>query len=555
MIPGYFSLRQLKYFRRYRQILKVLVKHGFVQALERVKLYTFWERIFYPRRSRSVTTQRWEYRLRLALEELGPAFVKVGQLLSTRTDLLPPSLIKELQLLQDSVSPFPADKVKQILKEELGQPADQIFKGFEPGPLAAASIGQVHKAVLSQDQDVIVKVKRPGVDKQVIEDLNILVNLAEMVDNNTNLGQVYQFSRIAQELRTLIARELDYKSEARNAQRFRQNFADDSGIYIPDVYWDYTTNNILTLEYVQGVNLGRLSAEDKDGKLGWIAKQLTESFFKQVFIDGFFHGDPHPGNIALVSDGRLSFMDFGSAGFISDELRAKFVTIFLAFKNLDSAALVDELLTFAFVPPVINRQELIRDMRQIQEQYFDLPLKDININKVLQEVMGTAAKHSLRFPYEFLLLAKALLTLEGTVHSFNPDFNLALVVEEYGPALKKKQIKYARRRIAGTMRSYRRLAEEIPERFVEILRETSAGELKLKVEISRTENILKTFETMVNRLAFSIVLASLIIALSQILHPEETFLLSRLPVVDIALVGAGLAGFWWLISIIRSGRF
>lgn len=553
---GLFPLRQLRYVKRYRQILQVLVKYGFAQVLAQINLYGIWERIYCRRRDGGgALPHNPEARLRMAVEELGPAYIKIGQLLSTRADLLPPAFTAELAHLQDDVPPFPYQKAKQIVEAELKAPLEQLFQSFDAQPLAAASIGQVHRAVLNSGEMVVVKIKRPGIDVMVHNDLDILVELASLVDRNTNLGPLYQFTSIAQEIRKIISRELDYHSEARNAQRLRQNLEGSPQVYVPRVYWEYTTRDILTLEYRQGINLSRyLQAYTPESDPSHIAQVLTETFFKQVFINGFFHGDPHPGNIALLPDGRLFFMDFGSAGFISEDLRGRLALIFLSFQNMDPVAMVDELLSFTFVPPVINRSELIRDIALIQEQYYEIPLKEINLSEALQDLMRVGARHHLRFPYEFLLLAKALLTLEGTVTRLDPDFKIAEAVQRYGPALQGKQFKFAARRLKGIVRSYQRLVEEIPERTVEILRTTAAGELKIKVQIDRAESALKTLENMVNRLAFSIVLASLVIGLSQNIRFTGSQWLEKVPVGEIALVGAGLAGLWWLFAIIRSGR-
>lgn len=549
--------RQLRYLRRYRRILRILIKYGFAQVLDQLNLYGLWERIFIRRRQKGgEVTHRLETRLRLALEELGPAFVKAGQILSTRSDLLPPSFIAELARLQDDVPPFSSQQARQILEAELKAPLETHFAHFEPEPLAAASIGQVHRAVLTSGEVVVIKIKRPGIDELVKEDLAILTEVAGLVERNTALGPVYQFSRIAEELKQIILRELDYQAEARNAQRFRHNFEGNPHAYMPRVYWEYTTRNILTLEYRQAVNISRfLENPDPKPPARQVAEMLTETFFKQVFVDGFFHGDPHPGNVAVLPDGQLFFMDFGSAGYISEDLRGKFTIIFRALQSVDTATVVDELLNFTFVPPVVNRLELIRDIGGLQEQYYDLPLKNINLADALQSIMRIAVKHHLRFPYEFLLLTKALITLEGTVSLLDPGYNLAVALEQYGPSLKRKQLKFAMRRLQGTLRGYHRLLEEIPERTVEILRETAAGELKLKVEIAQTGSVVKTLENTLNRLAFSIVLASLIIGLSQNMRLGNLAWLNQAPLGEIALIGAGIAGLWWLFAIIRSGRF
>lgn len=555
MSPAFNPFRQFRYLRRYRQILQVLIKFGFAEVLAQVNLYGLWARLFL-RGEKKHQSASSEARLRMALEELGPTFVKIGQILSTRGDLIPPAYTAELSRLQDEVAPFPAARAQQILEAELGRPLPLLFREFFMEPLAAASIGQVHRAMTPAGEPVVVKVKRPGINEQVAQDLDILVEIANLIDRRTGLGAVYQFSRIAGELRQIITRELDFRSEARHAQRFGQHFQGHPHIVIPRIFWEYTTAQVLTLEYRAGVNLSQYLKSGAEGAPSPrdIAAALAESFFQQVFIDGYFHADLHPGNVAVLPDGRLFIMDFGTAGFMTEDLRARFGSLFFSFKSFDTAALVDEILGITSVPPVLNRLDLIRDVRDLQEQYYDLPLKEINLGEALESIMRVAVKHNLRFPYEFLLLIKAMVVLEGTVSRLDPEFSIGSVLPKYGASLQRRQLKYTVRRFRGTLRSYRRLAEEIPERAVEILRSAAAGELTLKVEIDSRSAIFRSLEHMFNRLSFSVVLASLIIGLSLGLWRGDQPWLVQFPFVEIGLIGAGLAGLWWLYAILRSGR-
>ena len=558
MIFGWGPLSQLRHLKRYRQILRILIKYGFAQVLDELNLYGLWERLFVRRgKQKEAVAHHLETRLRQALEELGPAFVKIGQLLSTRTDLLPAAYIAELSNLQDKVAPFPAEKAKAIIESELKMPLHLCFSSFAEQPLAAASIGQVHRAALPGGEPVAVKIKRPGVDAQIREDLAILLALTAMVDRNTSLGQYYHFNDLALELKKIILSELDYLNEARNVQRFRKNFADSGTVYIPKVYWSHTTCHVLTMELREGYSLARyLEAPLTDPAPRQLAEMLTDCFVKQIFIDGFFHGDPHPGNLAVLPDRRLLIMDFGAAGTIDDELRGKFITLLKAVRAFDTATITDELLTLAEASPLkVNRSELMRDIGRFQEQFYEVPLKNINLGEAFQNLMNIAMKHRLRLPYTLLLLGRTLVTLEGTIARLDPEFNIAAVLQKYGPSLQSRQLRFTARRVRGTLRSYYRLWEEIPERTVELLREAAAGDLQLKVELMHTKSALHTLETMINRLAFSIVLASLIIGLSQNLRLENVARLTRFPIAELVLIGAALAGVWWLFSIIRSGRF
>ena len=556
MIFGADRLRRLRNLGRYREILRIMLKYGFAEALDRLQLYGRWERIFLRRwRKGAALPPGPEIRLRAALEELGPAFIKLGQLLSTRADLLPPSYVEALSRLQDRVPPFSPAKAQQILEDELqGGPGAELTR-FELEPLAAASIGQVHRAILPGGEEVVIKIKRPGVERLIRGDLAILGEVASFVERNTDWGSFYQFSRIAEELKQIILRELDYRNEARNAQRLRRNFAGDPQVYLPRVYEEYTTRNLLTLEYRRGITLNRyLEQPLAEPPPRQVAAILADAFFKQIFVDGFFHGDPHPGNIAVLPGGRLFLMDFGSAGFIGESVRGKFVSMVRALQRADSAAVIDELIGFTFVPPGIDRSGLAGDIERLQEHYFELPLQNIVISEAVRDLLQIAAKHRLRFPHEFILMARALVVLEGTVARLDPQFNLAGAAAKYAPALQRSQLKLAARRLRGSLRGYRRLLEKFPEHTVALLRSAEAGELKLQLELPQVEPVMKTVQHLGNRLAFSIVLASLILALSRNLQFGRGAWLERIPLGEAVFIGAVLAGLWWIAAIIRSGR-
>ncbi len=549
-------LRQLRHLGRYRVILRILIKYGFAQVLDQLRLFGLREKIFLRGRKVEEAAPRMaEARLRMALTELGPAFVKLGQLLSTRSDLLPPSYIEELSRLQDRVPAFPSEQVQEILAAELKSELESRFARFNSEPLAAASIGQVHRALLHSGEEVVVKVKRPGVDDAIKRDLDILTDLARFIDGNTSLGPLYQFTRIAEELKQILLRELDYTSEARHAERFRHNFAGEPRIRMPRVFWESTTRNVLTLEYCEGINLNRyLKDPSPEPPPHEVAGLLADAFFKQVFVDGFFHGDPHPGNIAVLPDGSLFFMDFGSAGYVSEAVRGKFLVIARALNVVDTATIVDELLGFVFVPPGINRLELLRDIDELQEQYFEVPLKNIVAGEVIRKLMQIAVKHRLRFPHDFLLLSRAVAVLEGTVARLEPGFNLAAAAKKYAPALQRRQLKLEVRRLRGTLRGYRRLLEVFPEHAVELMRSSTSGELKFRLELPQIDGVMETLKHMGNRMGFSIVLAGLIIALSQNIKLGTVAWLERIPLSEILIIGVVLAGLWWIFAVLRSGK-
>ena len=463
-----------------------MIKYGFLPVLERLKLFRLRGKLFFRRPAeKDLAVMNKEKRLRLALEELGPTFIKIGQLLSNRVDLLPASYIQELSLLQDQVKPFPAAKAKEAVERELKLPLPELFQEFAEEPLAAASIAQVHRARLFNGEDVVLKIKRPEIEQQMLMDLEILSVIAEFIDRQTPPEYFYRFGRLAEELTQIVKGELDFLAEARNARRFRQNFKDHPHVYIPRVYWEYTTRNVLTLEYREGISLSHILQQPREGELRPIAEIFTDSLFKQVFVDGFFHGDLHPGNIKILPDGRLFFMDFGTAGSIDDELRSKFVLMLKALREGDTETLVDELLDFAFVPEAVDRREITRDLEGFLEQYYTTALKDVNIRELVQNVARLAGKHQIRFPYEFLLLMKALVTAEGTVARIDPGFNMAEAARKYGFYLQRSRWKTSWRRVRRGWHGYCSLAEEFPYRAMELLNLAASGNLKVQVEIEK----------------------------------------------------------------------
>ncbi len=547
-------LGRLRYLGRYREISSVLVKYGFARVLDRLQLYGLRERLFsLLQKRRAGSTPSPEAGLRAALEELGPAFIKLGQLLSTRADLLPLSYVEELSRLQDRVSPFSTAEAKEILAGELRLDPAELFAFFQPEPLAAASIGQVHRAVLHSGEEVAIKIKRPGVDRLVRKDLEILEGVADFVDRNTYWGELYRFSRVAGELKEIILSELDYNNEARNAERLRRNFAGDPHVYLPRVYRDYTTRNVLTLEYREGITLNRyLEKPLADPSPEKVAEILSDAFFQQFIVDGFFHGDPHPGNLALLPEGRIFFMDFGAAGAINENSRGKFAAMARAFQSADTAGLIGELAGFAFMPPEIDRPELIRDVEKLQERYLDLPLKSIDVGEAVQDFLQLSAKHRLRFPHEFLLLARALVILEGTVARLDPQFNLAGAAAKYAPELQKGYLRFAARRLQNTWHRYQRLLERFPEDAAELMRASASGDLKVKLELTEVNSIINTVKDSGNRLGLSIILASLIIALSRNVKLSFLTWLERIPLGEIILIGAVLTGLWLIWVTLRS---
>ncbi len=540
--------------KRYRQIINILARYGFSEVLVKFnkKGVLKWTP-FSRRRFIYDVNAKSSYRLRLALEELGPAFIKIGQLLSTRSDVIPEDFIVELSKLQDDVTPVPAEQVVELIESELGISVDDEFAFFDMEPYAVASIGQVHKAVLATGEEVVVKIKKPGIDALIRQDLAILKDMAYLFENNTPWGKSYHVTDLAGEIENSVIDELDYKNEGRNTERFHRNFSGSEQVIVPRVFWEYTTKNILMMEYCEGRQLNRfMDLPDEDADLHQLAETIVESYLKQIFIYGFFHGDPHPGNILIVSSTQIVFIDFGICGTLSENLREKFQDILKALVEQRTEEVADGIIELGFTSEYVNRQELVYDIQRIQDSYVRIPFEDLVISDILREFLDTTRKHGIRMPHEFLLLVKTLIAVEGLVTRLNPGYRIMYALNKFSDIMKKNFLQRRKKQLNDLVFSYERLLTRIPSSVNRITDQAASGELKFKMEMANTGPVIKKMGNMVNRLSFSIVLGSLILGFSMLVGRTDLFLIKDFPVAEAFLVSAGVAGFWWLINVLKS---
>ncbi|MBX6395539.1 MAG: AarF/ABC1/UbiB kinase family protein, partial [Alicyclobacillaceae bacterium] len=362
-------MKRGRQWRRVRQIVKVFVKHGFGYLLDgrRAPVSGY--------RDRSLGQ-----RLRQVCEELGPTFVKLGQMISIRPDLVSPEVAYELEQLQDRVPPVPFDVVSRCLEEELGAPLDRLFASIDPSPLAAASIGQVHRARLATGQEVAVKVQRPGVERQIETDLAILEELAVWAERHTEWGKIYPLKEIVGELRQSLRRELDYRLEARYARQMRQRLARSGKVYIPEVFSAFSTRKVFTAEYIDGVKLSSQAVSSLDpSEKRRLARVIAETILHQMLVDGLFHADPHPGNWLLRRDGTLVLLDFGMVGRLTPEHKGRLADLIIALMRRNTSAIVEALLHLGVAPAGVDRNALYRDVEEIHDQYYEMPLHEIDI--------------------------------------------------------------------------------------------------------------------------------------------------------------------------------
>lgn len=541
--------------KRYKQIVDVIIKYGFGFIIERLGLIL-------PKglNKKDVKEDRLSFpqRLVLMLEELGPTFIKLGQILSTRPDILPREYIEELAKLQDDVESVDFKKIKFEIEDEFGQKIDELFLYFKTEPIAAASIGQVHKAALKDGKNVVVKVKRPGIDKVVKTDLAILLNIARLAEKKIPEIRMYEPVEKIMEFAENLKKELDYTHEGWNIERFKQNFAKDDTIYAPEVFWDYTTKKVLTMEYIDGIKINQV---DEISKLGLSRKMIAvngaKAIMKQIFIHGYFHADPHPGNILVLKDGRVVFIDFGMMGRIDEYTKQKLSALIIHIINKNSRGIVDVLLEIGVANKKTNLAEFELDIDDIVTRYYGKTLEQIDMAQLINEMFMLLAKHRITIPSKYTLLLKSIITIEGVGRELDPDFD---VVEVAKPFVKKiiKQRYNPIKILKDANKFLIELGKGVslfPKMMENISDKLENESIKLDFEAKGSEKILFELNKMVNRLVFALIVASLIIGTSLIVQANIGPYLYDIPILAVlSFAAAGILGIGLIFSILRSGR-
>ncbi|OMD25711.1 ABC transporter [Paenibacillus odorifer] len=552
---------RIRHAGRYRAIAMALMRHGFGYMVEELGLYHL---LSLPRRlvtQEAHTSLTLGERIRLVLEDLGPTFIKLGQLASTRSDLLPDSIIQELVKLQDNVPPFPVDRVRAIIEQELDQHMDEIFNSFEDTPLAAASIGQVHRAVLHSGQVVAVKVQRPGILRTMSRDLEILKDLSTLAEKRLSWARQYQLCRMVEEFSKSLLGELDYSQEGRNAEKIDQQM-DYEGVYIPDIYWDYTSARVLTMEYVVGTTLSRRDELLSNGvKLKAIAQQLVEMMLRQIFIHGFFHADPHPGNVIRMGDGKLALIDFGMMGRLNEEMKEQLSALIIALMRKNTDAMVRAILRLGVIPEDADRSALHDDMDQLRDEYYDVPFSKMSIGKALNDLFGIARKHRLVLPPDLTMLGKTMLTLEGVISNLDPTISILEMAEPFGRELVKQRFSGSRlqRKFLGGVADLTESLLELPGQAKQLSALISKGKIKVEIVAPEMQNLERKLDRVGNRLAFSIVMLAFSIIMTGLIIGTamrgQPSVLWNFPTVEIGSVVALLMFLWLIYAIFKSGRF
>jgi ubiquinone biosynthesis protein len=501
-------------------------------------------------------------RIRLFMEELGPTFVKLGQFASTRPDVLPKDIIIELEKLQSNVGPFPSSEAKKILEEELEAPVEKMFSEFQEKPVAAASIGQVHYAVLQTGEPVAVKIQRPNIEENVKTDLEILRDIAGIAEKRLEMAARYNIVEIIEEFARSLKTELNYLNEGRNSEKIKEQFSNNSHIHVPEVYWDYTTAHVLTAEFITGTKLDDVQKlEMKGHDPGLVAEHVVKAMFHQIFIEGFFHGDPHPGNIMVLPGDRTVFIDFGSVGQLTSEMKDSLSMFVIALRRQHTEGLIKAIDRMGMIPEDVNINELNRDVENLRDKYYDIPLSHISLGDAINELFTVAYKHQIRIPADLTLLGKALLTMEGMVERMDPDLSIIKMAEPFGKQLLKER--YQPKRIAENLLNelfeYRELLKDFPKNIQDVKSVIKKGKVRVEISVPKLEESLKKMDRISNRLAFSIVLLAFSIIMTGLIIGSaiirQTSPIWNIPVIELGFIVAAGMFIWILYAIFRSGRF
>ncbi len=537
-----------RHLSRYRQILRVFFKYGFGYVVERIGIAHLIPEKLRKREFLGHPPLSAPQRVRMAMEELGPTFIKLGQMLSTRPDLIPMDYVVELSKLQDNVPPVGFDKVRQQLEKGLPGSVDEIFADFNDIPIASASISQVHKAVLRNGDVVAVKVQKPGIRKVIETDIDILYTLAKLIKKHFPDFTAFDPVGVVDEFAKSIRRELDFKREARSAQRFADMFKDDRRIYEPKIYVDLSSDIVLVMEFVHFIKVTDVESLRRHGiDTKEVARSGADIMFKQIFVFGFFHADPHPGNIGILPDGRIIFMDFGMMGRVGSELRDILGDLFVAAVTKDADGIINAYRSLGMIDESVDERGLKEEIEDFIEDYFHRPLKEINIGEVINESGIIALRYGMKIPAEFALLGKALFTIEDVARILDEDFDVFAVAQPYVKRilLNKYNPERLRREAERAFSDLLKLVYALPRKTNRILDKFEKGNIRILIENKDVEQMVKEVRSSSLRISLSLVFGSSLIAFS--------LLFGKLHIADWTLIsvagGLGFIGF--LILLLR----
>jgi predicted unusual protein kinase regulating ubiquinone biosynthesis (AarF/ABC1/UbiB family) len=535
---------QPRHLKRYKDVTLLLLKHGRSDLVQQAGLDELLkdEKIGAEQSVPAVAAE-----LATDLEKMGPTFIKLGQLLSTRADLIPPAYADALSRLQDNVEPFSFAQVEEIVVGELGVRISKAFSNFESIPQAAASIGQAHRAVLRDGREVIVKVQRPGIREQIIEDLEALIEAAEFLDNHTEMGRRYGFQDVIEEFRKSLLRELDYRQEANNLITLNHNLKDFPAIVVPLPIEGYTTSRVLTMEYIRGKKvtaLGPLTKLEIDGDV--LANELFRAYLKQILVDGFVHADPHPGNVFLTERNQIALLDLGMVARVAPGLQERLLQLLLAISEdrADDAAKIA--LHIGRSRDQADEMKFRHEIANIISQHHNASLKQIQIGRMVLEVTRVCGESGIRLPIEMTMLGKTLLNLDQVGHALSPEFDPNAAIRRNAAALMQQRISGSLSvgNLFSGMLEMKDFVQRLPNRVNKILDRVADNDLEVKVDAIDEKLLMEGLQKIANRITLGLILAALIIGASKLMDVPTSFRILGYPglaiIFFLAAAGGGL---------------
>ena len=546
--------------KRYRQFVGILIKYGFAEMVDRMNLRAYLQlgKKIFTRRTEAVKRLSAAERIRLALEELGPTFIKLGQVLSTRSFLIPADLLEELTKLQDEVQPLPFADIQGYLEAQFQTPIREKFQHFDEKAIASASIAQAHRATTLEGKDVVVKILRPKVADVIKTDLDILSDISRLMDKYIPESRQFDPQGIVRELQQNMKRELDFINEGRSIEIFAKNFQNFEHVDIPDVYWDYTTEKVLTTEFVDGI---KISAIDKLHAAGCDLKAITQTgakfILKQIFEDGFFHADPHPGNLFIKDSDTIVPVDFGMMGRLDTHLMEEISDLLIATVRKDVDLIIRVLINLGSLNEDKEVRLLRSDLSDLLDRYYGVPLKKIDMKVITSDVLNVMVKHELRMPSNLLLLMKTLGTFEDVARKLDPEFEIISLAKPYVRKLMLRRLDVGKLAYEGlkTLRDLYDLLKVGPRELELLLRKMKRGQFAIELQDRGLQNLMLEIDRSSNRIAFSLIIAALIVGSSLILHFQTGPMFLGYPLFGLlGYVFAGILGVWLVIAILRSGK-
>ncbi|MDB5035750.1 MAG: hypothetical protein JWQ98_2991 [Chlorobi bacterium] len=541
-----------EHLRRYRDIAKLFLKYGRSDLVKNSGL----EDILVDEEKSEGTSDPKAEELAHDLEGMGPIFIKLGQLLSTRADIMPLPYLKALARLQDSLEPFPYAEVEEIIQSELGVRISKAFSEFDREPLAAASLGQVHRAALRDGRKVAVKVQRPHIRKEIAGDLEAIQEIAEFIDNHTETGRRYRFTEILDEFRKNLVRELDYRQEARNLTQLGENLSQFSLIVVPRPVEDYTTSRVLTMDYIHGrkiTELGPLTQLEMDGSR--LAEELFRAYLQQILVDGLFHADPHPGNVFLTDDKKIALIDLGMIGRIAPTMQDSLLRLLLAVSEGRSDEAANITIRMGEITGSFNEIEFRRQAGSLVTQQQNATLQEMEIGKLVIEVSRASTENGIHLPAEFTMLGKTLLHLDEVARSLDPKFDPNESIRRNATdTLRKQTLKSIKPgNIFTAAMEMRDFVEHLPGKVDRILDAVVGNELQIKVDAIDEKTLMDGFQKIANRITVGLVVAALIIGAAMLMRVETSFRVFGYPgLAMLCFLAAAGIGFWLVLTVLMS---